>query len=266
GIPLGALPQLKPGDRITVTGRVPRESPAGSWGVALIIEESASRRAEECQLAQVSSPKSLFSLSYILCKEDLKSLITIQTTRWGATNPTMDLYIDSILISREEKFEKISEDPREIIFSFSSDENFQNDADITDSSVVTVSGTPKMKIFAPAGEKKSLQISGRTKDWDGVDVHLDQLKLVAGNKYKISARGKIDGTAPEGTVMTLQGLPSYSWRGSQGVSDGGKFSLCHTLSRTEVSQWTTCRITTNSIGATASFFIFEIEIKRLGLL
>jgi hypothetical protein len=265
GIPLNALPKLKQGDRITVTGRVPRESPAGSWGVALITEETASRRSEECQLVQVVSPKSLFSLSYILCKEDLKSLITVQTTRWGAINPTMDLYIDSILISREEKTEEIKKDSRKIIFSFDKDNDLQHGVDISASSVLSASGTPNVKILLREGEK-SLHISGRTKDWDGVDIDFEQLKLVAGNKYQISVKGKIDGYAPEGSMIMLQGLPSYSWRNSQNVSKNKSFSLRHVLSRTEVAQWTACRVTTNLVGASASFFIFEIEIKRLGLL
>jgi hypothetical protein len=273
GITLCALPEIKAGDRITVTGRVPRESPAGSWGIALMTEESATRKAEECQLTQVSSPKSLFSLSYILCDDDLDNLIMVQTTRWGAINPTMDLFIDGILISREGKI-KVKDDARENIYSFDTDENLQCGGAIagdesSDASPVTMflaqSGNPQIEIFMHNGDK-ALRVDERSKDWDGVDIDLRKLHLVRNNKYQIKVTGRTNGCAPEGSIITLQGLPGFSWRSSQFITNDSFFTLCHVLSNAEVVQWSTVRVTTNSIGANVSFYIFDIEIKRLGLL
>jgi hypothetical protein len=274
GIPLSALTELKEGDRITVTGRVPRESPAGSWGVALVTEESKKRKAEECQLAQFTSPKSLFSLSHILGKNDLNSLIMVQTTRWGAINPTMNLFIDSILISRTDKTAEVKADARDIVYSFAADVNLQPDGTLaspeTDEDTpleafLAQSGNPKIKVCM-YNREKSLHVTERAKDWDGIDINLTRHNLIEGNKYQITVKGRVDGPASEGSIITLQGLPGYSWRNYQFIADDRFFTLCHVLSDAELSQWTTVRVTTNSTASNVSFYIFDIEIKRLRLL
>jgi hypothetical protein len=272
GVALKELPNLREGDRITVTGRVPRESPMGSWGVALVTEETETRLAEECQLAQSTSPKSLFSLSHILNAADLQSLIMVQTTRWGAINPVMDLYVDSILISRN-KDALVDEDARNIVYSFDTDENLQpgggvsaNDSENNlRSDFLAQSGNPDIKIFLHE-EEKAIYISERNKDWDGVDINMERLNLVRGNKYQITVTGRMDGIVPEDSIITLQGIPGYSWRNNQNMESNQNFTLTHILSHAEVDQWTTVRITTNSAGATVPFYIYSIEIKRLGLL
>jgi hypothetical protein len=276
GVMLRELPDIREGDRITVTGRVPRESPMGSWGVALVIEETETRHAEECQLAQSASPKSLFSLSHILNGADLQSLITVQTTRWGAINPIMDFYVDSILISRNKDEHSITEDRRSIVYSFDTDEKLQPGGAISSadfepteatvrSNFLAQSGNPDIKIFIHEDDK-AIYVSGRNKDWDGVDIYMDRLGLIAGNKYQITVTGKMDGHVPDDTIITLQGIPGYSWRNNQNMQSDQSFTLTHTLNHAEVDQWTTVRITTNAAGATVPFYIYGIEIKRLGLL
>lgn len=276
GIFLSAIPNLRVGDRITVTGRVPRETPAGSWGVALVKEESDTRMAEECQLAQCTSPKSLFSLSHILCGEDLDSKLIVQTTRWGAINPIMDIFIDSILIFRDGKYDTVEEDPRHIVYSFDTDDNLQPGGLVSEVDIVTgaehavtyflaKSGNPDINIFLHENSK-AIYVGARGKDWDGVDINMCRLQLAAGNKYHVAVTGKIDGYAPEGTIITLQGMPGYSWRNNKDMMSNMEFSLEHTFTHAEVAQWTALRITTNSAGATVPFYIYSIEIKRLGLL
>ncbi|MCL2198857.1 MAG: hypothetical protein FWB80_08030 [Defluviitaleaceae bacterium] len=274
GIPLDSLP-VKPGDRITVTGRVAGGVSMGSWGVALSIEETNMRQAEECQLAQFTSPKSLFSLSYILTDADLGCVITVQTTRWGSINPTMDLYVDSILILRDKKVITVKEDPRSIVYTM------ENDQDIIPGGAIAAegsghnelfteflahSGSPDVKVFLHDDKTKALYVSRRRKDWDGVDIRIKNLELMKGNNYRITVEGSIDGKAPEGTIITLQGLPGYTWRNNQLVNDSQSFTLRYSLTQTEIHQWHTVRITTNAIGAGVSFYIYSIEIKRLGLL
>ncbi|MCL2386073.1 MAG: hypothetical protein FWC89_00845 [Defluviitaleaceae bacterium] len=276
GVPLSALPQLKVGDRIVVTGRVPKDVPAGSWGVALVTEETDTRKSEECQLAQFTSPKALFALSHILGKSDLNSLLMVQTTRWGAINPTMDFSIDNILFFRDGKYGSVIEDPRTMVYSFANDEKIKlggwlPGGDARDSRSVenrvelTQSGDPDIKIFK-RGDTKALHIGHRVKDWDGVDINTPSLNLVQGNKYEVVVTGCIDGDVPDGTIITLQGIPGYSWRNNQFVYKDQFFTLRHTLSQADVDQWKIIRITTNSNGSTVSFYIYSIEIKRLGLL
>jgi len=277
GIPLSSLPSLKAGDRITVTGRVPRETPAGSWGVALVTEESDARNAEECQLAQYTSPKVLFALSHILCGADLDKLIMVQTTRWGAINPIMDLYIDSIIVCRDEKYTSITEDSRTIVYSMDSDDetrpgevmasaDTRDVADFMAAGKLIKSGNPDVKIFMQ-GNSKALYIASRVKDWDGIDINMHRLELFPGNKYQIKVVGCIDGTAPGGTIITLQGIPGFLWRNNQQVvSQNQGFTLRYTLNHAEVEQWSAIRVTTNLAGASVPFYIYSIEIKRVGLL
>ncbi|MCL1863903.1 MAG: hypothetical protein FWF78_10095 [Defluviitaleaceae bacterium] len=266
GIPLVSMP-VKVGDRITITGRVARDVPMGSWGIALW--------AEECQLAQSISPKSLFALSYVLCDTDLNSVITVQTTRWGAINPIMDFFVDNILIWRDKKVRKSKEDPRNIIYDMESDEKLLPDGslaveglgeDVVYTGFLAHSGSPDVKVFLDDNNRKAMHISNRQRDWDAVDIRLNNMELMSGNSYMITVEGSIDGDVTEGTIVTLQGLPGYSWRSNQLVGNNQKFTLCYTLTKAEAEQWHTIRITTNPIGATVSFYIHSIEIKRLGLL
>jgi endo-1,4-beta-xylanase len=127
------------------------------------------------------------------------------------------------------------------------------------------SGTPIIKIFDLA-DSKAIYVSERVKDWDGVDINMRRLKLLAGNKYQVTVTGCIDGLTPDETLITLQGIPGYSWRDMKYVGDSQAFTLRHILSQSEVDQWDLVRITTNATGATVPFYIYSIEIKRLGLL
>ena len=199
----------------------------------------------------------------------------VQTTRWGAINPTMDLFIDGILISRDDKAE-VKDDPRSVIYSFATDVNFRPDGlmpsllgaepeDDNTAVFLVQSGNPRIKVCMYNGEK-ALHVTERAKDWDGIDISLERLKLFEGNKYQITVTGRVDGYAPEGSIMTLQGLPGFSWRNYRFIADDRFFTLSHTLSDAEIAHWTTIRITTNAVGANVSLYIFDIEIKRLGLL
>ncbi|MCL1844775.1 MAG: hypothetical protein FWF77_02615 [Defluviitaleaceae bacterium] len=267
GVDLKELPELRAGDRITITGRVPRETPPGSWGVALISEESEARRAEECQLAQQRSPKVLFSLSHILGGVDLDGLIMVQTTRWGAIEPVMNFFVDSIIISRGDGEISVKEDERELVYSLETDENLKarRTGAAFSTGVLYQAGSPEIMVLEKDGETR-IYLNERAKEWDGLDINLKSLGILTGNKYQIVATGKVVGNAQRGSRITLQGIPGFSWRGSERMKLDGEFELTHTLSYAEVEQWTTVRITTNSIGASVPFYISGIEVKRLGLL
>ncbi|MCL2357725.1 MAG: hypothetical protein FWC70_11360 [Defluviitaleaceae bacterium] len=268
GINLKELSGLQPGDRITVTGRIPRETSPGSWGVALIAEQTDSRKDEECQLTMQVSPRALFSLNHILGEDDLQSLLMVQTTRWGATDPVMNFNIDSILISHSEKINNFTEDPRKTVYSFEIDEELvAGDANPGGfaTNVLVQSGSPGIKILQKDG-RKQLYLSERGRDFDGVDVNLGALGLVKGNKYQITVTGRTVGNAMRGAKITLQAIPGFSWRAGESIEVGGNFTLIHMLTFAEVTQWKTARITTNLQGASVPFYIHGIEVKRLGLL
>ena len=277
GIPLNAIPMLRSGDRLMITGRVPPGVPAGSWGVALVMQETELRKAEECQLAMFTSPRSLFTLTHILSSTDLNELMIVQTTRWGAIKPTMDLYIDSIIIFRDEKYSSIVEDLRTIVYSLETDseyttgeilavgEEMREIRDYSGMGFLVQAGSPEIRVFRH-NEAKALYISNRNKDWDGVDLNMQHMKLYPGNKYQITVTGSVDGLAPKGMSVTLQGIPGYTWRSNQVVESDGQFILRHTLSQSEADHWATIRITTDAVGAHVPFYIYGIEVKRLGFL
>jgi hypothetical protein len=127
------------------------------------------------------------------------------------------------------------------------------------------SGSPDIRIFK-RGETNAIHVGARAKDWDGIDINMQRLGLLPGNKYEVVVTGCIDGKSVHDCIITLQGIPGYSWRNNQYVGDNEVFTLRHTLTQAEVGQWTVIRITTNAAGATVPFYIYSIEIKRLGLL
>lgn len=266
GISLRELPDVRAGDRITITGRVPRDTLAGSWGVALWAEDSETRNGMECQLAHQVSPRSLFALSHILCSEDLNSMIMVQTTRWRAMEPIMNLYIDSILISRSGK--SVQEDPRTVVYSLETDrllKSCDNSGGSYEIETLMQSGSPHIKITVTDSER-SIYVSERAMDWDGLDIKLQNMGLLIGNKYSVTVTGETAGNVPNDAVIALQGLPGYSWRGNVNMESKSEFTLRHTMTHAEVELWQIIRITTNAQGATVPFYIRSIEIKRLGLL
>jgi hypothetical protein len=61
----------------------------------------------------------------------------------------------------------------------------------------------------------------------------------------------------------IQGIPNYDWRCITPIKKDLEFTLEHTMSRSEVEKWTSIRVTTNSIGAAVSFYVYSLEITRL---
>jgi len=93
--PLTATYHLKPGDRLTITGGIAENHPEDNWAIEI-------RRGtiDWKQLSQQITPVGFYSMTYLLEDTDLQSTIWIQTNHWGSTEPTMDFFIDSILITR----------------------------------------------------------------------------------------------------------------------------------------------------------------------
>jgi len=248
---------LQAGDRLTITGRVAAGAPADNWGIVL-------RRGslDWKQLAQQIAPQGLFSLTYLLEDTDLDTVIWIHTNHWGENPPTMDFCIDSILITRWQE-KRTKADTRTQIYSLTTDARIQESEDgaimtLGDSAYLQQSGNASISIAK--GEKGNvLYISNRVNDWDGLDVRLNPMGLEPGNKYRLNITGHMDGIAPQGTLIMLQGVPVYSWEGCQRVDENNAFSLNHFLSQTELEAWTAIRITTNRIGANISFFVDSIE-------
>ena len=263
GIKIAEIPGVQAGDKITLTGRV-LNAHYGAWGIALLAHTGA---GETGQLAHVVAPKSIFALSYILMEEDLTRTILVNTTRWGAVNPIMDILIDNVLIFRGE--EALPVDTRSIVYSLAKDPVIQSVSEkdlqtiiITD--IIRRSGTPKLKVFR-RGEFNAIHVSNLYNDWDGVDISLEKLNLMKGNSYRVIVTGRVDGEVEDESEprLMLQGMPDYSWRSVKNISGNEEFTLAHTLTRSEIENWKFVRITSEKAGSRVSFYIYSIEIINL---
>jgi hypothetical protein len=266
GINIAKICDIAPGDRITVTGRFKSDAPSGSWGVALIAKDGTA----ENQLAHQIAPRSVFSLSHVLEKTEMDAMVVLHTTSWGHIEPNMDFFVDNLRISREVSESNILADTRGIVYSMSDDRRMRDykslglSQDIQGTEYLQGSGNPKIKIIK-RGKLNILHVSNRFRDFDAVDIMLNTLKLMKGNSYQVTATGRIDGKAPEGSLMLMQSTPGYSWLASKFVSEGSEFSLTFTLTPSGIEKWTAIRISSNVIGASVSFFIFSIEVESLGV-
>ena len=269
-INIAAIPDIRAGDRITITGRIGIDAPFGSWGIALSSDVGAK---ETSQLAQMLVPRTMYSLSYKLSADDLKRCLLVQTTRWGAVNPTMDFLVDNILIFRGVKSHRELTDSRSMVYSLERDSDIQQMREgsylaLDDTSgTIRHSGKPAISIVKREGSN-ILHVGHRSNDWDGIDIDLPPLKLLTGNTYQIKVIGRVDGQVPKdepkGVNLMIQGMPNFSWRSLTPICDNQEFELCHTLTQSEIESWTAIRITSNNEASAVSFYIYSIDIKRLG--
>jgi hypothetical protein len=260
-ININELDGLLPGDRINVTGRIDQDHSLGSstWSISLF-------SVIDGHLTHHIAPGAVYSLSYILDENDVQDILTVHTIGWGVLHPLMDFYIDNILITRDDSVGD-SADTRKIIYSLAADSDVQLiNADKFDkygtAVILARSGHPNVKIMRH-NESTALNINTRVNDWDGLDIIISNLKLRVGNQYKITVHGQVDGEAPEGSIIMIQGVPSYSWRHNIEIKSNEKFTLEYLMTRSDVETWTSARITTNPAGAKMAFFVYNIEIERV---
>jgi hypothetical protein len=68
---------------------------------------------------------------------------------------------------------------------------------------------------------------------------------------------------PAETMIMLQGLPMFAWKNNTLIKKDQEFTLTHVLSAIEIEKWEIVRVTTNTSGASASFYVYSIDIVRL---
>jgi hypothetical protein len=265
-IHLNKIKELIAGDRITITGRIGSEAPRGPvWSIALL---SDGRKDGHLTQHISPGPGSVFALSHILDHSEVDNHFAVHTIGWGGVlQPLMDFYIDGILITRKSDEGETELDSRTVIYAMETDEMIEHIASeeidsFGEKIIVARSGLPIINIF-PCADQKALHVGTRVNDWDGIDIMLSHLRLRPGNQYKITVKGRIDGDAPDGSVLMLQGIPSYAWRSNIAIIKDMEFTLEHTLTISELEKWTTVRITTNGFGAAVSFYIYDINIVKV---
>ncbi|MCL1878180.1 MAG: hypothetical protein FWF80_04935 [Defluviitaleaceae bacterium] len=249
---------LRPGDKVIVTGRVGSGAPTSDW--AMVIDRRTSR-SSYTGLAQCVAPPhdELFSITYLLEPEDLKFPFMIRANPWGNSTGYMDYFLDSVLISRNDKTSDHEIDTRNVIYTLAGDDSFDKLKVGDVHKFIKAAGSPVFTVFMQDG-KKNVRIERRVNNWDGLDVWFPGMNLKQGNVYKITVHGKVDGHAPSGASMMMQVLPGFIWRSEAQVSDNQEFTLSHTFPAMELKTLDSVRIATNSPGADMSFTINTIEV------
>ena len=258
-----------PGDRVVITGRLARNVPNEGWGISLFsVEERGGGESpkEGAQLTQQIAPKGMYTLSYQIGAGESLYALHIQTTQWRSYVPIMDFTIDSILVTRITDCTEAIKDRRGLVYSLNRDTILQSapDKEPLDEGTIYLrrSGTPV--ISAVKNDKRNiLRLDNRTKDYDGLDLRLEELELIRGNEYKVTVTGYADGETGEDAQITFQGLPGFTWRGTQPLVSNAPFKLEYILGKSTVGKWTDLRITTNMAGAACPLVIQSIDIVRI---
>ena len=259
-IALPNMPALMEGDRITLTGRVADDAPPGRrWSMVL--------RAKGKSLVQHVSPRPVFSLSHILSKEDLAQAVSLHTIYWDGQDPIMYFNLDSIIITRRTNSDNSNVDTRTTIYSLANDTNVtatsKSSSTALDSTIyLTRSGSPLFDV-QKNGAETIIHVGTRVNSWDGVDINFSRMGLRTGNKYKIIVSGRMGSDVPPKSKIMFQGVPTYTWQSDIDIASNQPFTISHTLSPSEMEQWSAIRVTCDPTGATASFSVNSIEITRV---
>lgn len=250
---------LQPGDRLTVTGRIPSGAPKTDWG--MVIHRGGEGYAI-LEQHRIPAHDGLYYMTYLLDAIDFEHPIRIRTNHWGNEEAHMDFFVDDILITRDPKNTDAATETRDVVYSF--EENGYSSVNLEFGAIseyLQKSGEPDIELLD--GAEKRIHIRRRVNDWDGVDIHVDRMRLRSGNKYTIHVEGRVEGDAPQGAQLMFQIIPGYVWRDNKNVIGGEEFSLTHKFSGTEVKNTEVVRVTSNHGGAKMSFSINKIEVKTV---
>jgi hypothetical protein len=260
-IHLDEIADLQAGDTITITGRVGEGAPSGAnWSIVLQIPGGR-------QIAQHIAPSPIFSLSHILEEDEIGKTLIVYTLGWGVVQPLMDFYVDGLLVTRRSITAENDIDTRTQVYSMTDDPGVQwmnaGEGNVFgNTAMILRSGAPTIRIFK-RGNTNAIHVGVRVNDFDGIDINLARMNLRLGNKYKITVTGRIDSEPPEGATIMLQSVPGYAWIYTLPIKKDMEFTLSHTLAQTEIEKWTAIRITTNTPGASVSFYVYSIDIERV---
>lgn len=259
---MSEINELKPGDRITITGRVGQNAPLANWGVGLFVKDGTGTH-----LNQHLAPVGLYSITHLVDASEIGKNFIVRTVQWGEDAHAIDFYVDSVLVTRPQGGELITKDERKIVYSLNEDVGIKNArlnaTNFESTSYLMRSGTPEVSVVERNGIRE-VYVTGRVRDWDAIDILVSSMELMRGNQYRIKVKGELGTDAPGDTQMTFQGVPGYAWRGNVQAQPGGEFVLEHLLTQSDIENWTSVRITTNSEASRASFTIKSIEVLTEG--
>lgn len=258
-IRLDGLEDIDLGYRIVITGRIDKTAPKEGWGICLTVDFLD----PDGQLDQDLNPHGIYVLSHVFDKDNCKKELFIYTKSWKDYLPTMNFTIDNIIISKFASSKRSIKDDRVLLYSMEEHKDIQ-DTKIglvlnEDMGILRRAGHPSL-IADAYGGRRIIRIDNRTKDYDGIDIVIEHLKLLPDNEYDIKITGQIEGETPEGSQITFQTLPGFNWRSTRPIQSGTDFEMYYKISKHNIGRLTEVRLTTNQIGAKAIILIHSIEI------
>lgn len=117
--------------------------------------------------------------------------------------------------------------------------------------------------FCEVDGRNGIEITNRANDWDGVNIHLDEMGLIPNHYCSIEVRGRITGNVAKfskGSVE-LTALPGYDNMAFHAVSDGAEFLLTHVFPIMKDKAIPRARISTGRVARKMPFVIEHIEVK-----
>jgi endo-1,4-beta-xylanase len=120
------------------------------------------------------------------------------------------------------------------------------------------------KVFAGNDDGKAISVSGRTNNWDGVDIPFSNVRMQNGKVYTITVTGFVDGSAtvPAGAQALLQNVDSYNGLYAAGDLIAGQAFTLTGQYTVDTSKDRALRIQSNDAGKTVPFYIGDILITE----
>jgi endo-1,4-beta-xylanase len=119
-------------------------------------------------------------------------------------------------------------------------------------------------VFAGNEDGKAISVSGRTNNWDGVDIPFSSVGLENGKTYSITVTGFVGAseTVPAGAQALLQNVDSYNGLyAAEDFAAGQAFTLTGQYT-VDTSKDRALRIQSNDAGAAVPFYIGDILITE----
>jgi endo-1,4-beta-xylanase len=135
--------------------------------------------------------------------------------------------------------------------------------------VATPAGSAQLKpvtdlVFEGNTDGKAIQVSGRTNNWDGVDIPFSNVGMENGKTYTITVTGFVDASVsvPAGAQVLLQNVDSYNglyaaadYKAGQAFTLTGQYTV-------DTSKDRALRIQSNDAGKTVPFYLGDILITE----
>ncbi|MFJ5761646.1 endo-1,4-beta-xylanase [Neobacillus sp. NPDC093182] len=120
------------------------------------------------------------------------------------------------------------------------------------------------KDFAGNDDGKAISVSGRTNNWDGVDIPFSNVGMENGKTYTITVTGFVDSSVsvPAGAQALLQNVDSYNGLYAAGDLIAGQTFTLTGQYTVDTSKDRALRIQSNDAGKTVPFYIGDILITE----